>query len=71
MVQDPREAEVSELHVLFDVEEDVGWFQVSMKNRGPAVTASVALLQGQRELRHDSQDKLLLQITPAMVNTHT
>lgn len=71
MVQDPREAKVSELHILFDVEEDVGWFQVSMKDCSPAVTASVALLQGQHELCHDSQDKLLLQITTGMVKKHT
>lgn len=46
MVQDSRQAKVTELNVLFDVEEDVGWFQVSMEHGGPAVTPSVALLQG-------------------------
>lgn len=60
MVQDPCKAKVSELDVLSDVEEDVGWLQVSMKNRRSAIAASVALLQGQRELCRDAQDKLLL-----------
>ena len=64
MIQDPGKAEVSELNVLSDVEEDVGWFQVSVKNGGPAVAAPVTLLQGQRELGHDPQDELLLQETP-------
>lgn len=46
MIQDPCETKVAKLHILFDVKEDVCWFQVSMENCGPAVTASVALLQG-------------------------
>lgn len=46
VVQNPRQTKVPELDVLLDVEEDVGWFQVPMKNRGPAVAAAVALLQG-------------------------
>lgn len=71
MVQDPRKAKVAELHIVSDVEEDVGGLQVSMKNCGAAITASVAFLQSQCELCHDSQDELLLQVTPAMTETHT
>lgn len=71
MIQDPRKTKVTKLHILFDVEEDVCWFQVSMENRGPTVAASVALLQGQHKLCHDSQDKSLLQIPSTMVKTHT
>lgn len=40
-----------------------------MKNRGTAITASVALVKSQCELCHDPQDELLLQITPAMTKT--
>lgn len=69
VVQNPGQAEVSELHVLLDVEEDVGWFQVPVKDRGPAVAPPVTLLQGQGELRHHPQDELLLQITPAGIQT--
>lgn len=71
MVQDPRQAKVAQFDILLDVEEDVGWFQVPMKDCGPAVTPPVTLLQGQRELGHDSQDELLLQIAPVKVKkTH-
>lgn len=69
MVQNPGQAEVSELHVLLDVEEDVGRFQVSVKDRGPAVAPPVTLLQGQGELRHHPQNEPLLQVPPAGIQT--
>lgn len=47
VVQDPGQAKVSQLYILFDIQEDVGWLEVSMKNGGPpAIAAPVALLQG-------------------------
>lgn len=65
VVQNPRQAKVPKLDVLLDVQEDVGRFQVPMEDRGAAVASAVAFLQGQGKLSHDSQDELLLQITPA------
>lgn len=65
VVEDPGETKVSELHVVLDVEEDVCGLQVPVEDRGSAIAAPVALLQGQRQLRHHLDDELLIQISPA------